>query len=355
MFYIQFLPAKVFFWIICLSVHAITASGSKAAEFMTLSTNPLPPAALESSCTHVMSGKIETGDSERLQNMISELPGQDHDDENFVLCLNSVGGSLNEALSMGVVLQKNFFGTKVENGASCLSACAVLFMHGTVAYFDFLTDFRVMEVGATVGFHAPSLGLEFSESDLVPGALISQSYDAALANIGQLVTGAHGSVSENSRPTIPIALLSDMLQTPSDSFTYVDTLHKAFRWRISVLVDRSNFPTGYDEKVALYQICENSKYEIYPQASRREAHWAVTPRDVEGFEQAASITSPSPVAGFVTVSMGLIYDEQCLIKDSGNDDRFRFHVKYFIEGREQAQAYLSAAYLLDPNIRLSEL
>ena len=69
-----------------LTLLFLVAQQAVAAKIETLSTEPLEwKDRLSGRCTHRLSGPIESGDAAALQAAIDALPGQDHDDRNFVL------------------------------------------------------------------------------------------------------------------------------------------------------------------------------------------------------------------------------------------------------------------------------
>ncbi|MGH1575707.1 hypothetical protein [Planktotalea sp.] len=300
-----------------------------------------------------MSGPIETGDVQRMQEMIDAIPMQDHDDLNFLLCLDSKGGSLAEGLALGEIVHKQFMGTYVPRGAECLSACAVIFMHGRVSYWETFVDFRVLHPGGVLGFHAPSLGLKMSPTDEVPGALVNAAYTAAMQNVSKLVENAATTVSATSRPIIPLSLLKDMLATPSDSFVYADTLHKTFRWQIDIMPHDLSAPEGFDLKVGYTQMCENMSYVLHPQTAPLDAPTQVTAKDVEFYETTYHATQPDVPKGHSLVKMGEMFEEQCTFVYNKKGDYFE--VTYYVEGRPQGLRYLDSVFLFAPSTSLREI
>ena len=80
-------------------------------------------------CHYQLTGPIEAGDAQKLKDLIL-LQGR------TTLCLNSRGGSFEEAMTIATQLMANAIGTKLEPGSECLSACAIVFMAGSIEYFE---------------------------------------------------------------------------------------------------------------------------------------------------------------------------------------------------------------------------
>lgn len=84
-------------------------------------------------CRLTFSGQITTGDAEALARLVPAIdPATSQSTYDTWLCLDSPGGSLAEALRMGQVLRAGGMGTRILAGRECLSACAILFMSGSV-------------------------------------------------------------------------------------------------------------------------------------------------------------------------------------------------------------------------------
>ncbi len=73
-----------------------------------------------------LEGKIEDGDALALQGYIAKLPVG----ARIVVHLNSMGGSVREAIATGRIIYKNRIRTVVPSKASCTSACVTIFVGG---------------------------------------------------------------------------------------------------------------------------------------------------------------------------------------------------------------------------------
>jgi hypothetical protein len=102
----------------------------------------------------VLSGTIEPGDANKLKKLISK-------DGYTILSLNSESGDFAEALAIAKVLDDSTVMTIVEDGASCLSACAIAFLGGNQDTDDSgdYAPARSIAPTAKLGFTAPSLDL----------------------------------------------------------------------------------------------------------------------------------------------------------------------------------------------------
>ncbi|WP_127073010.1 hypothetical protein [Pelagibacterium lentulum] len=89
--------------------------------------------------TLYLTGMIVPGSAEKLATEL-EMRG----DYIETIALNSPGGSVEDALSMGRMIRQAGFATKVETGSLCASSCPLLLASGTI---------RTTDPGASVGVH----------------------------------------------------------------------------------------------------------------------------------------------------------------------------------------------------------
>src|SRR5215469_2646528 len=71
------------------------------------------------------------------------------------LCLNSPGGSYDEALKISEFVLNRHLSTAVEADASCLSACVIIFLAGNTSSAGLIVPARRLNVAGKVGFFAP--------------------------------------------------------------------------------------------------------------------------------------------------------------------------------------------------------
>lgn len=184
-------------------------------------------------CTHRLTGEIKKGDLSKFHAHFGHPPDYDRTDfdnpywEN-VLCLNSPGGALGEALKIAEYLLDNAttVATRVKAGDTCVSSCAVMFLAGKY-FFEgesyTMTFDRAIEPGARLGFHAPSLLL--SPDKNYPSAAISQSFNIAIGASRQ--TYELSFRVDDSEDPVAFAspyTMARFLGTPPEDMYYIDTV-----------------------------------------------------------------------------------------------------------------------------------
>ena len=172
-------------------------------------------------CSHRFTGNFEAGDARKIT---SARP--------LLLCLDSPGGSLVEALKVTAFMKQTPIATRLEANARCESACALVFMGGVFWAHESEgpAPWRVMHPTARLGFHAPSLSIPSGRYD---EANVKQAYGVALQSVAKIVFDLiHRNPTAGS--AIPFSLLGEMLTTPPDQMLYVETVDQAGRWGIDV-------------------------------------------------------------------------------------------------------------------------
>jgi len=117
------------------------------------------------SCEYMLSGDIGIGDAEKVEQLVR---GYDLE----VICLNSQGGSFVGGLELTTLFMTDGIGTYIKKSDGCYSACAIAFLGGS-HWGDFRHPSRRIEVGATIGFHAPYLSPPagiYNETDIASAA-----------------------------------------------------------------------------------------------------------------------------------------------------------------------------------------
>ncbi|WP_417209967.1 hypothetical protein [Antarctobacter sp.] len=186
-------------------------------------------------CTHRITGQFATGDSDRmtrtLRNSIQGWRSQGQYGV-AVICLNSPGGAISEALKLAAVLREDGIGTKLEARATCESACALLFMAGSFfAHESGLYKWRVMHPTARLGFHAPSLQVNRGQySD----ETVTRAYGLAMETLARTIEDLMQNRGFEDGEHLKPSLMAAMLRTPPDRMLYVETVDQAGRWGIGV-------------------------------------------------------------------------------------------------------------------------
>lgn len=136
------------------------------------------------------------------------------------VCLDSPGGSLKEVYDFITAEGEDGpgFSTRIESGARCESACAILFMFGQSWGANSPFPDRMMDPGARLGFHSPFLaGLELSEDQR------EDAFRVALDVARLLMDTSYKATTQAGAP-LSSELVSLVLSTPGDEMHYVDTL-----------------------------------------------------------------------------------------------------------------------------------
>lgn len=224
---------------------AALSSKAFAGELTHLASNRIDPETYSPDpgmeCTHRFTGEFVLGDAEKI---IAARPS--------LLCLDSPGGLLTEALKLTASMNDNTIATKIEAGARCESACALVFMAG--GFWPHESDkyrWRVLHPKGRLGFHAPDLNIvggNYDEDSVKKAYRIAlKSVSETIANLAQR-KGFGGTALKSS-------LLGQMLDTPAESMLYVETVDQAGRWDITV----GPFPPfGMPSLVQLVHACRNA-------------------------------------------------------------------------------------------------
>lgn len=252
----------------------------QAAEFTLTPNHP-------DGCTFQMTGQIENGDLERFKSFakseirplglnangdVTEPFGQTRP----FMCMDSVGGSLGEALRIGdflhsddsVLEEEAAYGlqsmaTVVPNGARCESACAVLFMAGQISEGDFgRSSNRYLHIGGKLGFHAPSLVVQngqYTEES------VNQAFAVAIDSIGQLM-------KRRWDWDISGDLLAEMITTPNSSMAYIGGPETAHAFGIHLFGFKpEDLPQKFEEKHAL-QLCDFNRSKPFLSGAEDLSH-----------------------------------------------------------------------------------
>jgi hypothetical protein len=111
---------------------------STAADIMTELATPS-----DKNNAIVISGEIVKGDYDKFMNALNKI----NNDKKVVVVLDGPGGSLDEAIGIGLEINKRRYSTLAYSGI-CASACAYIWLAGERAIID-------IGKNAKIGFHAP--------------------------------------------------------------------------------------------------------------------------------------------------------------------------------------------------------
>ncbi len=241
------------------AVLGFAATSPLAAEFIVHSASAVVLEERGSTCQIELRGEIVPGDAAKLSAFLDEheeellgIPFWIQGGDGYDLCLNSPGGSYAEGLVLVDVISDRKVGTRVTKDAECASACAVAFLAGTL-FIDADFPLRVLEPGARLGFHAPSIELPGTAE--IPSAMVQIAYEAALTDISGVIDRLAINSEWGTEPRLPAGLLAKMMSTPPDSMFYISTLNEVGLWDID-LPDASTDSVNLSE-ANLVQACEN--------------------------------------------------------------------------------------------------
>jgi hypothetical protein len=192
-----------------------------------------------------MRGEIMAGDLERLKTVYRvATPGRKMTPS--YLCLNSSGGNLSEALLISKWLLAGEgvgIATMVDDRASCLSACGLIFLAGSRIDHD-VTGFapmpeRWLHVGGRLGFHAP-----YFDTSTLPDTLTREAaanfYKVAIEASNRIIaifehSQRGDSVVAATAPWARSSLFTALMLRGPNEFIYIDTIDAAGRWGIGLL------------------------------------------------------------------------------------------------------------------------
>ena len=218
---------------------ALAASGLAVADAATITFNSQALKAAGSARpllvnTVRLTGGIETGDAEKLREVLERLPvpKDNATDAPFtVIELSSLGGSLGEGFKIGALLRKFRVIAVVRARDICLSACALAFLAGNVHHLPIsLANECNVEIGGKVAFHnfwLNSNGLR-AVTSLDPVASRHEGFVDARGGAASLAKYA-GELG------LPANFVASMIGRPVDEYQYIETIEQFLFLRVCPL------------------------------------------------------------------------------------------------------------------------
>jgi hypothetical protein len=136
---------------VALAALALSCACLGSAQAASFRTEQLP--YLGASVIH-LEGMIAAGDLMRLRDAVM-AQARDGDAQQTWLSLNSTGGNVQEAVAMALYLRRSGIGTVLRPGATCASACSIVFFGGYSA--EARQPRRLAFERARLGVHRASL------------------------------------------------------------------------------------------------------------------------------------------------------------------------------------------------------
>ena len=218
------MSVATFAWIIVTVSTLFIANASSAAEIRITQTGD---------CRVEINGEITRGDAARLRALSDHLLVHDGESTSrSVLCLDSPGGSVIEGLEMARFIMENGVSTYIEDGASCASICAIMFMMGNYKGTEVSGLSRTIHYRGDLGFHRPYL--EADEARSYTSNEIESVYRLGLETVFDILTLANTREPWGTARMIEPELMAKITGTPGSEMFYVTTVEEAERWRIFV-------------------------------------------------------------------------------------------------------------------------
>ncbi|MEZ5844042.1 MAG: ATP-dependent Clp protease proteolytic subunit [Hyphomicrobiaceae bacterium] len=196
-------------------------------------------------CDMRFDGQLFAGDETKFSERLRSLEGQER--ERAVVCLNSPGGNYPAALAIAKAMlsARISVGTRVERGALCLSACAIIFLAGHHGKTN-SRPFRQLDAAAELGFHAPYIAKVNDIHISSDPGITMRTFHQGVQAIGALLAVADDAM-------FPETLIAAALKSGPRDFLMVDTIDRLGQWRIDLIGYRLPRVTRRD----VFEACRN--------------------------------------------------------------------------------------------------
>lgn len=251
-------------------------------------------------CDLILEGDVKEGDAASLEQKFQTIVGS-LNSFSFFLCLRSPGGDLREAVKIAQFVlrtQRPSIATVIEDGQTCASACAIIFLAGNAPARVGAWPQRFLHPRGRLLYHSSRLDLStYSDAELLayltgpthdPRGLkgrVVDLYRDGLRDVQSVIATFQSFTFQREdlgdrwvRPS----LFLEMFSQDPDEWICVDNVDAAGRWNIQVF--------GYQPPSA-------PKKQHYSNVCRSAYHWrsdqfAVGAED--GLEEEGELKTPSP-------------------------------------------------------------
>ena len=312
-------------------------------------------------CDMVLEGLIEPGDTQKLWKVHEQAEFRRR---HIFLCLRSGGGDVVEALAMAKSMANSFMMTVIEDGRTCASACAYVFMAGQALGRRVRTPQRFLHARGRLMFHSSYIPLEGASDAAItawanrPAEQVRRSlidtYAQGLRDL-QVVLGVFSHPGQVGATVgaawVRPSLLVEVFAKAPTEWTCIDTVDQVGRYDIETFGATVPKEPG---KRMLREACHNAF------VWRRDA-FAGADRDVGLPEDEASIKVTSPPPGQMiggrnadshffkrrfVVEYGWRTVHQCVVEIHNDDADRLHHLSVFFIEKEGTRA--TDVYQLDP-------
>ncbi|WP_157932977.1 hypothetical protein [Roseovarius salinarum] len=206
-------------------------------------------------CDISISGKLKTGDFEKFSNLASKILRRDYaaykkstdaldDVWPRMVCTYGPGGSFLEGGKIALLVNE-YFATKVPPNENCFSACAVIFMAGTLTHPDNVLykhfeeacysncegwnpePRRILYPTSRLGFHAPFV--DFKGQKVIPADKVTEY----IQNIQRLTIFLLSEAKDN----FPVELAAEMMNRGKNDLFMVNEVGQLSSWKIRLQTD----------------------------------------------------------------------------------------------------------------------
>lgn len=295
----------------------------------------------EYSCHYRISGDINVGDSINFQNII---------EDGALICLDSNGGSIAEAIKIIDYIQKHGIGTRIEKGATCASACAWIFMAGTQSLFpvgDF--PFRQLDKDGKLRFHGPDIVVAdriYNSADIKKVFSVSSEMFAKLAD--KIISKKNNDGNSWVKPSLFIKTLG----VPFSEYYEIQNIDDLGMWQIELL---SGVNVKKLNKEQAYNICTNL---ISWHLDKRSSDY-INEVGKEGFIGPTEFKEKVPwrsgveEEGWILYREGM-YPDECRIYKAVDNEFANFNAEIKLNGSSSTYFYgVTDYYTIPGDIKIS--
>jgi hypothetical protein len=274
------------FRLLCLVLLGVLADASSPARAANISAPGLHAEAVKADenvsaywptdpvkCDVVLDGEILDGDAATLEREFATIPGT-WNSFTFFFCLRSPGGSVSEALRIAKFVrntQRPSIATVVEDGQTCASACALIFLAGNAPARVGAWPQRFLHPRGRLLYHSSRLELgRFSDDALLAHlttptndglglkSKIAGLYQDGLRDVQSVLSTFQGFTFQRDTigaPWVRPSLFLEMFAQDPNEWICIDSVDTVGRWNIQVYGYR---PPVAPAKTQHLNVCHNT-------------------------------------------------------------------------------------------------